>query len=80
MNLIQKLIVIILTVMALSLQSTYAFDGPTSGVGQLVRAKLWHEGIKEQASNIDGVNSFKSDVNYPEELVVAVEILEQEKR
>lgn len=44
----------------------------------LVRAKLWHQGI--EITEDSGKNNFDAVVDYPEELIVAVELLDQEKR
>jgi hypothetical protein len=46
--------------------------------GAAVRAQLWHHGI--ESNEIKKVEGFDAVVDYPEELIVAIEIWDAEKK
>lgn len=63
--------------------SVCASETLTLSTKELVRAKLWYEGI--EAAPKDDMSEGESQVesarlNYPEELMVALDILEEEKK
>jgi len=69
------LVLILCSFMSSSVFANQFLNLPTQ---EIVRANLWHQGI-EQPNTVEN-NSFDAAVNYPEELVVAIELLDLEKR
>ena len=59
--------------------SVYANQPLSESTQALVRAQLWHEGIVVDSTH-NSRGSFDSVTSYPEELTVAVDLLDREKR
>lgn len=72
-----KTLSLVLTFFILSFSTAFAEQALHLHTSELVRAKLWHDGIHKV---LDFKQVALEKYNYPEELRIAVEILDAEER